>query len=84
MPAIRTNDCGRSPFAPENSACTVNWLANGLANFVYARYEMITMAITPIAPAWNRVSRSRFLRLGLRLNCFQGRWEAAGRTADCG
>ena len=36
-PAIRTNDCGRRPFAFENSAWTVNLLANGFANFVYAR-----------------------------------------------
>ena len=36
-PAIRTNDCGRSPFALENSAWTVTLPANGFANLVYAR-----------------------------------------------
>ena len=36
-PAIRTSASGRRPFAFENTACTVYWLANGLANFVYAR-----------------------------------------------
>jgi hypothetical protein len=33
-PAIRTSESGRSPFAFENTACIVVWLANGLANFV--------------------------------------------------
>ena len=37
IPAIRTSDPGRRPFALENVAWTVNWLANGFANFVYAR-----------------------------------------------
>ncbi len=36
-PAIRTSELGRSPFAFENTAWTVNFEANGFANFVYAR-----------------------------------------------
>ena len=36
-PAIRTSEPGWSPLALENVAWTVYWLANGLANFVYAR-----------------------------------------------
>jgi len=34
MPAIRTSEFGPRPFAWENSAWTVNLLANGFANFV--------------------------------------------------
>ena len=37
-PAIRTSESGRRPLALEKMAWTVNGLANGLANFVNARY----------------------------------------------
>ncbi len=36
-PAIRTGEPGLSPVALEKTACTVYWLANGLANLVNPR-----------------------------------------------
>ena len=78
-PAIRTSDAGRSPFALENVAWTVNWLANGLANFVNTRYVNTTITTIPITPAANvlRPLRRRRASHGLGSG-------AEARSSGCG
>ncbi len=80
-PAIRTSDPGRSPPALANVAWTVNGLANGLANFVNARYVNTTITTIPITPAANalRPRRRRARVIGRSQSSGAG-----GRSAGCG